>query len=1205
MQYIPTNVKINLEWSVKKGVGNEAEDFSRATVSLFLFSDENRWAVPCTADYTGVVRAEIPETLPEGVYSLDLLWIKNEDSIQGTRCLQRTRKTHVFAIDASASPSQTRAIGPNLPVIPIPGQPVTVKMSTVAAPYGYDGLSAYEAAILYGMQINISEKEWAETLYNYEASEASRVEAENIREANEAERIANEEVRMEMEDARETNEDERKTEEAERLQSEAARNLAESTRNAQETLRETAERNRAQAEQVREANEVTREANESKRIEQEETRRENEATRQKQEGTKDSKDQESRWGIFNNAEDLRQTNEVTRKANETAREANEAIRQEGFCAFGHRMAQVEKEQEEFEQTIRKQVENYKPIVINGNVSNAADEEDITSDENNLLKLKDRNSLDGMGHIILRKNKTFAEQLTQTNTIYEIRYDFDLNGEEINIPEGCVLDFKGGYVFNGAINANKSELLGTPKLSVDKIGLLKNGYYNLSWFVDIDDYSTLIQDIIDKSYVGQHKNDQIVIYVPKGEYIISKLSWANPNTGDINTNDRFVERLTIRGEGTGSVININSGEGITLIDRFLIEDVVIIGAKIKPAIKIGKTSTIYPDGNSIINRCHFEGNTAGAIASVDFLLNLNITNCYFTNNNNKEGSVVSLKGQSSTTFRVTKCYFSNNNSAKHCLYLEGNTNINIHDNIFESSGLLIYAHSCNMLSIDSNYFEYATDYYLVVDKHSSHVCVTNNFFRYSMCDKPYISLNNTGIRVIENNKFEWWGNRNVPAKGYITGTNITNLKYNNNTLSVRTPQTTRFEDIVEVNSTTRNLKLYSSFQNGSSETGYPQSSDSDNYVEFVDNFGYADNKSYKVRLTSKLLKVPNTEYTYKSGKRYVVSFYLKFTEESKDNTVELLFTGAAGIAEALISQKGTDWQRYQFEILQDVGNINAAIYFNKFAYSTGPCEFYIDDVQIEQKESGFAGEYILNNDLAIANVVNNLGINNKQLISSFKVNGQGWYRILELDYVPIILSLDVYKSYTYSPFECQHINIGCRNNTSHYGYSMFSPIFSDFRIVKIGTLYYIELYHNTDYVNEICITINNFIPFADCKIIPVVKDKEYDSVHTFGRLVESISKSGTTPPNNVSVGARFYRTDLNRNTYAKSIDEHGNVVWVDGNGDNPTFQHDGTFDKKPKEPNVGFHYYCTDRHTEEGGINGIIIYHRGGGIWADALGRVVE
>ena len=107
--------------------------------------------------------------------------------------------------------------------------------------------------------------------------------------------------------------------------------------------------------------------------------------------------------------------------------------------------------------IRDQVNNYKPIVIEGNVTNAADEEDITS-ENGLLKLKDRSALNGMGYIILRKNKSFAEQVIKANTIYEIRYDFDLNGAEITIPESCVLKLVGGSINEGLIKLNTNCVL---------------------------------------------------------------------------------------------------------------------------------------------------------------------------------------------------------------------------------------------------------------------------------------------------------------------------------------------------------------------------------------------------------------------------------------------------------------------------------------------------------------------------------------------------------------------------------------------------------------------------------------------------------------------------------------------------------------------------------------------------------------------------
>ena len=49
-------------------------------------------------------------------------------------------------------------------------------------------------------------------------------------------------------------------------------------------------------------------------------------------------------------------------------------------------------------------------------------------------------------------------VNKENTIYEIRYDFDLGGAEISIPEGCVLDFQGGSFSNGTVNINGAKII---------------------------------------------------------------------------------------------------------------------------------------------------------------------------------------------------------------------------------------------------------------------------------------------------------------------------------------------------------------------------------------------------------------------------------------------------------------------------------------------------------------------------------------------------------------------------------------------------------------------------------------------------------------------------------------------------------------------------------------------------------------------------
>ena len=44
-------------------------------------------------------------------------------------------------------------------------------------------------------------------------------------------------------------------------------------------------------------------------------------------------------------------------------------------------------------------------------------------------------------------------INKPNTVYEIRYDFDLDNKTLIIPNDCVLYFKGGSFSNGTINSD--------------------------------------------------------------------------------------------------------------------------------------------------------------------------------------------------------------------------------------------------------------------------------------------------------------------------------------------------------------------------------------------------------------------------------------------------------------------------------------------------------------------------------------------------------------------------------------------------------------------------------------------------------------------------------------------------------------------------------------------------------------------------------
>ena len=158
---------------------------------------------------------------------------------------------------------------------------------------------------------------------------------------------------------------------------------------------------------------------------------------------------------------------------------------------------------DFKEAVQNQVDNYPMITIEGNVTNAPDEEDLTSVEengNDVLKFKNRSAVDGMGYVILRKggDNTFANQVTAANTIYEIRYDFDLDGASVTIPTGCILRFAGGKIINGTIVGQSSIIDATKDAIFDSV-ILSGSFVSpicLTWFSAEADETATLQNIID-------------------------------------------------------------------------------------------------------------------------------------------------------------------------------------------------------------------------------------------------------------------------------------------------------------------------------------------------------------------------------------------------------------------------------------------------------------------------------------------------------------------------------------------------------------------------------------------------------------------------------------------------------------------------------------------------------------------------------------
>lgn len=150
-----------------------------------------------------------------------------------------------------------------------------------------------------------------------------------------------------------------------------------------------------------------------------------------------------------------------------------------------------------------------------NVTNYPDDEDIASVDN-MLKLKDREAnaanFQSKGYVILRKNLCLVngvvkniltqDMINQPNTIYEIRYDFDLNGNTLEVPKNCTLKFEGGSLHNGIIKGNNTCIIETKNKIFDNI-ILRDSfdvpylyYDNFGVIADTEDNDNA--DIINKT-----------------------------------------------------------------------------------------------------------------------------------------------------------------------------------------------------------------------------------------------------------------------------------------------------------------------------------------------------------------------------------------------------------------------------------------------------------------------------------------------------------------------------------------------------------------------------------------------------------------------------------------------------------------------------------------------------------------------------------
>lgn len=295
-----------------------------------------------------------------------------------------------------------------------------------------------------------------------------------------------------------------------------------------------------------------------------------------------------------------------------------------------------------------------------------------------------------GYKILKKSKSFVEQVTKENTIYEIRHEFNLNNNEVIIPENCVLKFNGGTIINGTITFNNTLLDGQVNI-VDSIlnGTISNKYIHSTWFptktTTNNNLVSAIKIVCNSSSTfifdpGVYNfTERIFVY---GNCNIIGVNKNNVIINAINCDDFFVMFGSDKKGGTpmcwsGIMSNITfiaktGGKYINFLGMYLVSDCEISDCVVDiSSLDVGISGGFIKSHN----------NAEYVLVNKD-CKNVSIVRCHTIDNMNRTESSVAQ-------------------GSAECISVESKTNVIISNNICEASRDDLAVHNCKNAIISNN------------------------------------------------------------------------------------------------------------------------------------------------------------------------------------------------------------------------------------------------------------------------------------------------------------------------------------------------------------------------------------------------------------------------------------------------------------------------------------------------------------------------
>lgn len=239
------------------------------------------------------------------------------------------------------------------------------------------------------------------------------------------------------------------------------------------------------------------------------------------------------------------------------------------------------------------------------------------------------SIEDSSKIELR-NLLTAVMLNQSNCIYEIRYDFNLNGETIEVQDNCTLMFHGGKLENGTIKGNNTQIEAAPSLIFDNLtfsGRWRIFNYFPEWFIsDFSDCTNGIQQAIDFSSIN---NGGKIVFQSRQYNVKSIHTGIKTNLIGSGIGATIIKQI----EGTNkSLISIPASSAGILIDGMTLKGNNEAGchgiSKVEKSWGGENHEYIYSEVTSYDKQISFRWSTFRNLAIYNFDRGIYITNNFF-------------------------------------------------------------------------------------------------------------------------------------------------------------------------------------------------------------------------------------------------------------------------------------------------------------------------------------------------------------------------------------------------------------------------------------------------------------------------------------------------------------------------------------------------------------------------------------------------